>query len=537
MEKDKQPHVCLIRVPVVLSKGRIGSVTGSPPLGVAYLAAYLRQAGVRATIVDAFGECPTRHTEYGDFDLYGLTSEELVLKIPADTDLIGVSCMFSNEWFYTKKLIRTLRGKFPKIPLVMGGEHASALADYNMQTCAELDYIIRGEGEHKLLLLVRHLFSGEGRIEDIPGLVFRPPEADTPATAAPRDLKTTNAGRIAEIDHLPWPAWDLVPLENYLSQGIATITASGKRIMPILSSRGCPFGCKFCSNRDMWGSRFIAREPTTLVAELRHYVETYRITGFEFHDLTTIMNKQWILELCRLLKESGLVLEWNVPTTRAETIDAEVVQALKSSGCTNICLTPDSGSKFQLADMNKRVDLPKVEQAIRCILQHGLRLKVNFVIGFPNERHRNIWRTLTYGMKLSLIGVDSLLFYRFVPYPGSEYFQHLQSIGRIETDPDKLEKFLSINTYNELTTVYSFSSHVSNGAIKLYLMGGYMVCQSLFLISHPRAFCSMVKRVWNKTPEAQIDLLLINLLGSWRAKIRRLFSSKPPAPRPGQPSV
>lgn len=499
------PNICLINPPAVLSKGRIGSVTKNPPMGIAYIAGYLKEKmQIDLSVLDAFGERPVEPVDIGKYVILGLTNEEIVNRIPDSMDVIGISCMFSNEWFYVKDLIQRIKDRYVNIKIVLGGEHATALPHYIMERCPAVDYIVLGEGEETFSRLVMSLCN-KYNVNNIPGIVYRDNGRVVTNNKSGKD-------RIIDIDRIPYPAWDLVPLENYLREGIGTITSKGKRIMPVLASRGCPYKCKFCSNAIMWYSPYIMRKTDEVIREIKLYKEKYNITSFEFEDLTLIFKKDWILDFCRKLAEARIDLDFNIPATRSESIDREVIDALVKCRCSNICITPDSGSTFQLDDMDKRLDLKKVSRVIKNLLAAGINLKVNLVIGFPSERHIHILQTILYGIKMSLLGVNSLLFYRFVPYPGSEYFSSLQENGKIPKEGRKFDDFLSVNTFNEFARIQSFSHYVSNIAIKIYLIGGYAVCQFLYYIVHPWEIFGTFRRAIKNQAEAQTDLLLINLL-------------------------
>jgi len=496
--------VVLIRGPAVLSAGRIGAATACAPLGIAYLAAYILKNGKSMTIIDAYGEDPFRKTDKDGYFIYGLLNEDVMKIIPQGAKVVGFSCMFSNEWIYLKEIIKDVRKHFPDAVIVLGGEHATALTEYCLSSCKELDYVIRGEGEWSFSYLIDFIMDGKGRIEDIGGLAYR--------ASGEKIFINPPAGRINNLDEIPWPAWHLVPLENYLKNGIAIIGAKGSRIMPILASRGCPYSCKFCSSKRMWGRLYRIRDYENVINEIKYYKEKYNITGFELHDTTFIMNKKWTIAFAKRLIEEGLLLNWNVQATRSEAIDKDVINYLFESGCKNLTLTPDSGSKKQIIDMDKKVDLKKITERIKILNRKKIILKVNLVIGFPNERHNDIWKSILFGIKLSLLGTSNITFYRFVPYPGSDYFELLQERKMIPDYGNDFDRFLVTNIYNELSDIRSYSKNISDTLLKYYLFFGYIITQLIHLISHPWHIFKMISRIVDNKPQSQIEGLIINLM-------------------------
>src|SRR6201999_3016153 len=150
---------------------------------------------------------------------------------------------------------------------------------------------------------------------------------------------------IRALDTIPPPAWELVPLENYLSNGLTNGVNLG-RSMPMLASRGCPYQCTFCSSPFMWTTRWVSRDVHLLVDEIIEYQERFGITNVDFYDLTAIVKRDWIIKFCEEPLRRGVKITWQLPSgTRSEAIDAEVVGWLERSGCRNLSYAPESGSE------------------------------------------------------------------------------------------------------------------------------------------------------------------------------------------------
>src|SRR5262245_52623278 len=195
--------VTLLRPPLLVS---VWSDSGPlpPPIGPAYLAASLRHAGHRARIVDGLGASPFQVTPLfgGRVVAIGLRSEEIVERIEPDTDLIGVSCMFSQDWPEVRRLIQLVRRRFPALPIVAGGEHITATAAFTLATTPDVDVCVMGEGEETLVELAAAIKRGAA-VDEIRGLVVRTDDGGSRFTGT--------RSRIRALDDIPWPAWDLVP--------------------------------------------------------------------------------------------------------------------------------------------------------------------------------------------------------------------------------------------------------------------------------------------------------------------------------------
>ncbi|MBT6403907.1 MAG: radical SAM protein, partial [Rhodospirillaceae bacterium] len=264
------------------------------------------------------------------------------------------------------------------------------------------------------------------------------------------------------------PAWDLFPLENYISRHQVNGVNIG-RSMPLLATRGCPYQCAFCSNPFMWTQRWVPRAPKLVVDEIESYIAKYRVTNFDFQDLTAVVKRRWIIEFCNELMARDLNITWQMPSgTRAETFDDEVAQVLRASGCRALAFAPESGSVEMLEEVKKKVDLDKMIESVRTALRHDLTLSCFFVIGFPNETETTMAQTLKLIRRLAVLGVHDISAAKFVPYPGSELFRSLQQNGKIELDDAFFESPMDFYT----TEAPSYADAVSTR--RLFFMMNWM---------------------------------------------------------------
>src|SRR5579862_402518 len=256
----KRFRVTLIRPPTVTFPQAMVGTPASPSLALAVLAAFLKRHGYPVTAIDAQGDALDQYTrlENGPHRIHGLTAEQIVARIPPDTGLIGVSCMFSNEWIYHRRVIDLVAKHFPGVPIVVGGEHATAAAEYVLRSCPGVVACAIGEGEETLLALAQALEAGAD-LESVSGLVVRDDEGESA-------FHTGTRTRVRALDEMPWPDWDAVPLREYLDRGFGHGVGHGRN-MPMLASRGCPYKCTFCSNPQMWGTLWNVRSAADVVAE------------------------------------------------------------------------------------------------------------------------------------------------------------------------------------------------------------------------------------------------------------------------------
>lgn len=441
------PLVVLTRPPLVSALGSYNNEP-TPPIGIAYLAGTLIKAGFPVEVVDSIGEALDQYTliERTKLKFQGLNIEQIVNRINPAAKIVGISCMFSGEWPITRNLINAIRARLPHAIIVAGGEHPTAVPEHCLEDCPALDACALGEGEEILLEFCQKVAEGKDFRTISSGLIYR--------DRAGKIVKSTPRNRIRNIDQIPWPVWEIIPIENYFKRGIGFGANFGGRDMPILASRGCPYQCTFCSNPTMWTLRYNLRDPKDLVAEIKTYLERYKITCIQFYDLTAIVKKSWTLEFCRLLKENGFELTWSLPSgTRSEALDYETLKAMSETGCKYLVYAPESGSESTLKIIKKKIELERMIQSMKFAKQLGIVLRANLIIGLPHETRRQIFESIGFGIKMVWIGVEEISLNHFSPYPGSEIFKNLQAKGILKLSDEYLLSLSSIQGSFSSSTV------------------------------------------------------------------------------------
>ncbi len=492
-------HVTLVRPTMVGSGGAwVSSLT--PPLGVAYLAAVLRKNEIPVAIIDALAEAPTQIVEESGYLLQGLTIEQTVARIDPNTDIVAISCMFTQDWPWTRRLIRAVREALPDVLIVTGGEHITALTEYSLRDRPEIDICVLGEGEETLIDIVAKC-RDRAALAEVPGTAF---------LAEGEVVKTGPRQRIRAIDALPYPAWDLLPIETYLDTRNGFGVYRG-RSMGILATRGCPYRCTFCSNPQMYGTVYVMRDPDDVLDELQLYMDKYQAENFDFFDLTMVVKKKWILEFCEGIERRGMNFTWQLPGgTRSEVIDDEVAAALYRTGCRNVTYAPESGSVETLKLIKKQVKLPRLKSSIRAALRQGIIVKTHVIFGFPHERRRHLMATLWFCWKLAVIGVHDLACFMFSPYPGTEMFDDLRArnkIGNLDGD-----YFRSLAGNRNLLSSIDYCDHV--GAFELGLWRGFGMISffALSFLIRPWRFFRLIRNVFKNEGETSLEHRLNALL-------------------------
>jgi len=504
--------ICLIK-PSIVVPAHNQTTMFTPPLGLAYVAGTLKHAGFDVCAIDALGESlDTRHQTRNDCYLYGLSPRETVERIPDGSDVVGISVGFSFEWPFCRDLAGLIRRRFPKALILAGGEHVTAVPDRSLRESA-VDIGVLGEGEETTLAVARALHSSGFDPEVIRGIAFKTADGETVVNA--------RRARTRDIDDIPWPAWDLVPIENYLERGMGFGVNRG-RSMPLMASRGCPYQCTFCSNPSMWTTRWIARDPNLLLDEMRHYQDVYGAQNFDFYDLTAIVKKSWIVDFCRKIEERGMTFTWQLPSgTRSEAIDDEVAEWLHRSGCRNLSYSPESGSPTVLDRIKKRIKVDSVIASIASSHRQGMYVKCNIIFGFPGETMKEIFESYWFIVRMAMAGAYDLAIWAFSPYPGSELFDQIFKSGRLKLDDAYYD---SLRSYSDTTRTVSYSEHISDRKLKLLRWLGVALFYGMSWLRRPtRPF----KMAWNMLvgrQESRSEMALANVFYRNRLKT---FSAEP----------
>jgi anaerobic magnesium-protoporphyrin IX monomethyl ester cyclase len=496
-----KPVVTLIRPPSVVSKYAL-TLNATPPLSLAYVAASLVRAGYDVQVIDAVGEgLDTMRAGYrDDVLLHGVPIDQVVASVDPRALVVGISCMFSNEWPVVRSLIGMLHERTPNRPIVCGGEHPSAVPEFSLRTAPALTACVLGEGEETAVELFDAL-RAKRSLGDVAGIATRDEG---------KFLRTPRRARIRAVEDIPQPRWDLVPLESYLSRGLSFGVDRGRTI-PMLATRGCPYRCTFCSSPEMWTTRYAARSPEDVVREMEHWIDRYEIDAVDFYDLTAIVHKPWIVALCRLLAQRGLAITWQLPSgTRSEALDADVLAHMFATGCRNVSYAPESGSERTLERIKKKVSLDRMLASMASAVGVGLNVKANIIMGFPDETAADLNDTLGFVARMARAGVHDVSVWTFSPYPGCELFDELVRRGRIGEMTD--DYFANLLSYSDFTQTVSYSDALTGEQLRRYRTAAMALFYGLSYAGHPTRPFRSIKNMLQARYESRMEMSLGNLL-------------------------
>jgi anaerobic magnesium-protoporphyrin IX monomethyl ester cyclase len=413
------------------------------PSSLVYLAAVLRDRGHEIRILDL-----------RIFDVSGQGGAEAFYdqRVAGEVssfgpDLIGFGCLFSGNFPDVLRLSQVCKRYCPDVPIVSGGIHFTIHARDILTHCPSIDWIILAEGEESILRLVEAMGRGRRGLERIDGFGYRDRG----------QIKIhPKASYIEDIDRIPFPAYDLVRIEDYAVDTSGWHNPKGlsfQTSIPIISSRSCPNRCTFCSMYMTMGPRWRARSARNVVDEIEHVVQTYGQNHFSFMDDNFTFCKARTLEICDEIVRRGLDIQFETPNGLSlKTLDEEVMDALDRAGLVRVSLAVESGSDFiRNQVMKKHLSREKILEVVGLTRKYpNLYVKAFFIIGMPEETLETLEET--YRM-IEQIDVDRIYLQNIVPFPGTRVFeQSLRDHLLVDVDVDSLYRSdaLYITNYDRL---------------------------------------------------------------------------------------
>jgi len=503
-------RVQLIHAPTYVNVDALSNNRPSLPLGLAYVAAALREAGHDVTVLDAIGLAPTKLTPAKPLPVLGLTAQDLAERLDPDARVVGITNMFTFAWPLVREVVRTVKTAYPDKIVIAGGENVTGMAEHCLET-APIDFIVAGEGETSTVALLEAVERGEQDFAKVEGLVFRKDG---------RLVRTATRARIRDLDSIPWPAWDLLDLDTYYGHRLIWGVDAGFTV-PVLATRGCPYACTFCSSAMMWRRRWYSRNPERLVAEIEYLMETYGATNFPFQDLTAILRRDWIVAFCRELIRRGLKIRWQMPAgTRCEAIDSEVARLMRKSGVLNIAFAPESGSARMREQMGKHMSEEALMQAVKASVRNGVPITAFMMVGQPDETWQDIRESIRLCRKLAIAGIDDIGPGYFFPVPGTPLFDSLMAEGRIQLNDD----FFATSIYAtnlRLAEENNFSKRLS---AKQLTLAKVLLILNFYLLSYALRPWRLIRVLWHGlrgVETSKLEGYLVTLRGRAVAAVRR----------------
>ncbi len=335
------------------------------PLGIAYVASALQQAGHSVSIFDRIARLYRLEN-----DINRVNTDMLEHIKQFKPDLIGLKSI-SPLIYDTVESVSLIRSIFAG-PIVAGGHHATAMPELTLEKISELNGVIEGEGE----IALTHLANGENP-DAIPGLWWK---------HSPDDICHTPKKQIEHLDQLPFPALDLLDMGFYTKPSIQSIRGHYLSSISMITSRGCLNSCDFCAESITYGKGIRYHSPEYVIRWITKILNNYKIEGIYFFDNDFLIDKTRAEKICTLLISEGFhrKIKWAIQT-RADRIDIEILQLLKKAGCVLIEFGVESSLQQNLERMRKQSTVSVSENAIALCRQVGISAHAYMISGFGDD--------------------------------------------------------------------------------------------------------------------------------------------------------
>jgi anaerobic magnesium-protoporphyrin IX monomethyl ester cyclase len=373
------------------------------PLGLGYLASVAEKNGFTVKIVD--------------MDPSGITLSDLNNLIKKNAPkLVGISFM-TNQFSNALSVAKIVKHANAEISIIVGGNHVSAIPEEIIRYDF-IDFAVVGEGEVTFQQFIEILSKGNNNWQDIDGLIFK--RNGNIITNKKRDL-------IQDLDTIPFPKWDDFPYQVYSEKIIGVLEELP--VFSVLTSRGCPGKCSFCSSHVVFTRRYRERSANNIFQELQFLEEKFGARHFNFVDDTLTINKKRIEELCDLLIKSNKKIRW-IANARVNNVNPELLQKMYQAGCRNICFGVESGDPVVRENIGKRISEEQIKNAHAWAKKAGLIVTSFFMVGNLGETWQSIEKTIALAKELKS---DYPTCSIATPYPGTRFMEEAEKHNWIIT--------------------------------------------------------------------------------------------------------
>jgi len=373
-----------------------------PSMGLAAIAAIAERAGYPVKIID----CEALNYSYEDLE------KEIKLLRP---DVIGIQtfCNTINRALEIGKIVKEKIN--PEIKIILGGVQATLFPEEYIKN-KHVDFIVIGEGEIVFENLLNALENKQTDFSNILGLVWK--KNNEPIINPQEKL-------IENLDILPFPARHFFDLTKYFPSA----QLRGKKTFHIITSRGCPFNCGFCSCHKTFGRSYRFMSADRVISEIKYLIKNYNIDGLHFYDDTLTVNKTRIIELCNKMIKEKINLPWAC-FTRVDCVDEEILEKMAEAGCYQIFYGVEAGNQRMLNVMNKGITIEQIKRAFEWTKKYKIEALASFIIGAPTETLDDTKQSLEFAKEIK---ADFAHWEIYTPHPGTNLYKIAVENGTLLT--------------------------------------------------------------------------------------------------------
>lgn len=415
---------------------REANVYLSEPLGLVCLASYVKQIfndQIKTDILDLYALGSGVPKAKGNFYVLGRNDEKFIRTQleKLQPDLIGITCNFTAYALDSLELASIIKKNFSHVPIILGGAHATIEAENIIRENKGVDYVARGEGEMTFEYLLRFL-QGEISIHEVNGITYRNSQGMA--------VSTPDRELIENLDILPIPDRSFIDMEFYKEYNKkSTWYVRKEPVATIITSRGCPYNCVFCSTKVVWKKVWRSRSLKKVFEEIESLVSQYGIREIVINDDQFFTEKHRIHEFCEYFIKKKQDLAFSVDAgVSVWLVDKALLAMMRRAGFYSIRFPIETGNDVTLKFIRKPVDLHKAKKMIEEANKLGFWTSANFIIGFPYETRQDIEETIRYAFSTKL---DYASFLIAKPNAGSDLYEIFRQEGLLNKNVVRASHF------------------------------------------------------------------------------------------------
>ena len=415
--------------------------TSGPPLGLAYIASSLEKHGHKVKIIDSA--------------ILNYKIDDIQKEIKNfDPDAVGIGTV--TRYIYDSiSILRIAKKNNPNCITVLGGPHPTVKSRETLLESSHTDIVVRGEGEKTF----PELLEKNKKYSEVKGISYR---------SNGKIIENPDRKFIENLDDLEFPAYHLLPMNNYKIKGdtfgLKTLGRTGELLGYISTCRGCPFSCAFCSSKSLWGEKWRARSAENVIEELNFLRTKYNIRYIDFVDDTFTISRKRTEKICELINKENLDISW-ICSSRVDIFNKKIAKILKKAGCNMVFYGLESGVQKTLDFLNKKISIEVSEKAVKIAKEADMEVSSGFIIGVPGETKEMINQTIAFAKKLNLTAATFSL---LVPFPGTYIYHYAKKNNLLLT-----EDWSKYTPVNPVMRIPGFTPQ----QLKNYLFKAIFVCQ------------------------------------------------------------
>ena len=393
------------------------------PINLLYLVNYLKTKGMSSKILEFGIHTFDKPIEIKNRIRYGISDRAIIDLIKKEKPkIVGIGCMYTRHYPDVLYIARLIREIDSSIKIVVGGNYATSYMNIVLKE-KSIDFVVLGEGEVTFYELCKQILSGKARFENISGIAYR--KDDGIVITEKREL-------ISDLDSLPIVDYSSIDMEKYLEDTNVSPFLMRYPAFDVISSRGCPGNCIFCTVKNVWGRTWRGRSPNHFVDEIEILHRKYNIREFAILDDTASLDQKRWLNICNEIIERRLDIKWTTPNGIAHwTLNKPILKKMKEAGCYRITFGIESGNAETRRFIGKLYSLEQARDLINYANKIGMWTICTNIIGFPYETRSAIEDTVNFAKSS---GTDFATFYLLCPDMTSDVYPYFRKENLLNFD-------------------------------------------------------------------------------------------------------